>query len=69
MIPVNLRKKYNLQPGDEVVFVDYGGVLAVVPVAQDAVEQGFGMLRGGPPLTEALLEERRKEKQHEQRQP
>jgi len=35
VIPADLRKKYNLHPGAEVSVVDYGGVLALVPLWPD----------------------------------
>jgi len=61
VIPAEFRKKYRLQPGAKVRMVDYGGVLAVVPELQDAVAQGYGMLKGAGSLTKALLREHRKE--------
>ncbi len=61
VIPAEFRKKYRLQPGSKVRMVDYGGVLAVVPELQDAVAQGYGMLKGTGSLTQALLREHRKE--------
>lgn len=64
VIPAEFRKKYRLQPGSKVRMVDYGGVLAVVPELQDAVAQGYGMLKGPASLTKALLRERRKERLH-----
>jgi len=66
VIPADLRKKYNLTPGTEVVIVDYGGVLAIVPAMKDPVKQGFGMLKGGPSLTQALLKERAAERKREE---
>ncbi len=62
VIPAELRKKYNLQPGTQVHIVDYGGVLALVPRLADPVKQAAGMLKGRKPLTAALLAEHRKEK-------
>lgn len=62
VIPARLREKYNLQPGDQVHVVDYGGVVSIVPAATDPVEHAAGMLQGGSSLTEALLEEHRKER-------
>ena len=66
VIPAELRKKYNLTPGTEVVIVDYGGVLAIVPALKDPVKQGYGMLKGGPSLTQALLKERAAERKREE---
>ena len=66
VIPAELRKKYHLEPGDEVELVDYGGVIALVPLLKDPVRQGFGIIKDGPSLTQALLEERKQEREREQ---
>jgi len=55
VIPAELRKKYHLHPGAEVVIVDYGGVLAIVPAMRDPIKQGRGILKGGTSLTKALV--------------
>jgi len=62
VIPADLRKKYNLQPGAKVQVVDYGGVLALVPKLADPVRQAAGLLKGRKSLTRALLAEHRREK-------
>ncbi len=67
VIPAEYRKKYNLHPGAKVVIVDYGGVLAIVPAVKDPVKTGYGFLKGGPLLTEALKAERELEKKREER--
>ena len=67
VIPAELRKKYNLLPGTEVVIVDYGGVLAIVPVHKNPIRQGRGMLKGLPSLTQDLLQERAQERGREAR--
>lgn len=59
VIPAELRKKYDLKPGDEVQIVDYGGVLALVPSLEAPVEGSAGVLKGKRSLSEALLKERR----------
>ena len=59
VFPAEFRKKYQLQPGTEVVFVDYGGVLSLVPAMKDAVNEAFGILAGEPSLTDELLKERK----------
>jgi len=61
VIPAELRKKYHLTPGTEVVVVDYGGVLSIIPAMRDPVKQGRGLLKGLPSLTEDLLKERAEE--------
>ena len=65
VIPADLRKKYDLKPGDEVHIVDYGGVLSLIPVSAEPIEAGAGLLKGKPSLTEALLNERKRERERE----
>lgn len=67
VIPAEYRKKYNLHAGTEVVIVDYGGVLAIVPAVKDPVKRGYGFLKEGPSLYEALKKERKMEKKREER--
>jgi bifunctional DNA-binding transcriptional regulator/antitoxin component of YhaV-PrlF toxin-antitoxin module len=45
VIPQAYRRRYHLEPGTRVAFVDYGGVLAVIPVPEDPIRAGFGLLR------------------------
>ena len=65
VIPAELRKKYHLTPGTEVVIVDYGGVLSIVPASKDPIKQGRGLLKELPSLTNDLLKERGKERERE----
>ena len=58
VIPVELRRKYGLTPGAQVRVVDYGGVLALVPLLENPVQEAVGMLKGSSSLTQALLNER-----------
>lgn len=46
VIPQDLREKYGLTTGMSVRFIDYGGVLAIVPASQDPIAAGYGLLRG-----------------------
>jgi AbrB family looped-hinge helix DNA binding protein len=66
VIPAELRKKYHLTPGTEVVIVDYGGVLAIIPAMKDPINQSRGMLKNVPSLTEELLKERAAELEREE---
>jgi AbrB family looped-hinge helix DNA binding protein len=65
VIPAELRRKYNLEPGARVMLVDYGGVLALVPALDNPLEQAHGLLAGAPSLTQALRAERAKERVRE----
>lgn len=65
VIPAELRKKYQLAPGTEVIIVDYGGVLAIVPALKNPVKQGRGLLKGVPSLANDLRKERAKERARE----
>jgi AbrB family looped-hinge helix DNA binding protein len=66
VIPKELREKYSLKKGSRVQVVDYGNVLALVPLADDPVDALHGMLKGGPSLTADLLAERIQERAREE---
>jgi AbrB family looped-hinge helix DNA binding protein len=66
VIPKPLREKYGLKKGTQVQVVDYGNVLALMPLPADPVKALHGMLVGGPPLTEELLVERARERAQEE---
>ncbi len=66
VIPKEYRERYGLRPGTRVQFIDYGGILSIVPVPEDPVQEGFGALRrfgGEGSWTQALLKEREREEQ------
>jgi AbrB family looped-hinge helix DNA binding protein len=67
VIPSELRRKYHWKAGDRVKVVDYGGVVSLVPLMENPVEEGMGALKApGRSLLKALqvarAEERRREK-------
>jgi len=66
VIPKAMREKHGLEKGSRVQIVDYGQVLAIVPLPDDPVEALHGMFAGGPSLTEALLAEREQERTREE---
>jgi AbrB family looped-hinge helix DNA binding protein len=61
VIPASMRHKYGLKPGAILQVVDYGGVLAIVPAFKDPVKQGAGMLKGKDSLTQAVVEEHKRD--------
>jgi len=66
VIPAALRRKYGLKPGKEVRVVDYGGVLSIVPAEPDPIRAGAGLLRGDDSLAQAIGEEHRREREHDE---
>ena len=45
--------------------VDYGGVLSIVPVPDDPIAAGLGLLKGDDSLTAILFAEHEHERKHE----
>ncbi|HEV7670090.1 MAG TPA: AbrB/MazE/SpoVT family DNA-binding domain-containing protein [Thermoanaerobaculia bacterium] len=67
VIPAELRRKYHIEPGGQIRIVDYGGTLGLVPALEDPIREARGALAGKTSLTQALLEERRRERARESR--
>jgi AbrB family looped-hinge helix DNA binding protein len=65
VIPAELRKKYNLEPGTRVHVVDYGGVLSLIPAVDDPVAAAAGRLSGEGSLTAALMAARQEDRRRE----
>jgi AbrB family looped-hinge helix DNA binding protein len=62
LIPGDIRKRHHIEPGMEVRFVEYGNIVCIVPVIKEPVADAYGFLRdGGEPVTELLLNERRRD--------
>ncbi|HUH97067.1 MAG TPA: AbrB/MazE/SpoVT family DNA-binding domain-containing protein [Anaerolineales bacterium] len=66
VIPAELRKKYHLEPGTEVVIVDYGGVLSIIPAMSEPIRRGRGLLKDLPSLKADLQKERVAERGRDQ---
>jgi AbrB family looped-hinge helix DNA binding protein len=64
VIPAELRKKYGIKPGTSVTFVDYGGVLALVPVPEKPEQVARGFLKEYSVVGD-LLAARREERARE----
>jgi AbrB family looped-hinge helix DNA binding protein len=68
VIPAEMRRKYQLGPGSEVQIIDYGGVLAIVPVKKNPIQESAGLLAGkGKSLTRALEDDHNRELNGERR--
>ena len=62
LLPAKLREKYSLVPGTHLHIIDYGGLLSLIPARDDPIEAGAGLLKGDTSLTQALLDERGRER-------
>ncbi len=67
VIPRDIRERHGIRPGDRVHIIDYAGRIAIVPALKNPIRQGRGLLTGRPSLTGALLEERPRELEREER--
>jgi len=65
VIPAAMRAKYGLKPGLDVQVVDYGGVLALVPMLKNPIQAGAGLLKGDDLLTRAITDQHRQERARE----
>jgi AbrB family looped-hinge helix DNA binding protein len=61
VIPQELRERYRLKKGDKVHFIDYGGIVTIVPVSKKPLQEAAGILKGDTSLTQALLESRKED--------
>lgn len=64
VIPAQIRKKYHIQPGDSLVWLDDGQTIKVVPVPADPIRALRGRGRGEQ-LLERLLVTRREERERD----
>jgi AbrB family looped-hinge helix DNA binding protein len=65
VIPKDLRKKLKIRAGQKVSAVEENGHVALVPVPDDPIEYLCGAAEGEPSMTQALLEERARDLEHE----
>jgi AbrB family looped-hinge helix DNA binding protein len=64
VIPAALRRRYGLEQGRQVEWVDTGSGLKVIPIPADPITAIRGLARGEN-LTERLLRERERDRQRE----
>jgi len=69
VIPKELRERYGIKKGTRIRFVDYGGILRLVPEPEgplEAIEALYGKFADGPSLTADLLAEHAREQEKEE---
>ena len=61
VIPKAMRERYHMAVGSHVAFIEQGGAILLLPVPEDPISAGFGLLRDvgdGSSWTTTLLAER-----------
>jgi AbrB family looped-hinge helix DNA binding protein len=66
VIPKPIRERHGLKKGSRVQVVDYGHMLAIVPLPDDPIGALHGMLKDGPSLTKDLLAEHARDRAQEE---
>ena len=66
VIPAKLRKRYGLTPGTKVYFIERDKEIMLQPVTKEYLKSVHGMLINETPVIKELLEERAKDKAHEE---
>lgn len=61
VIPVDIRKRYHIEPGTEMQIMEYGGIIYLIPPVEDPIDAACGLLPSTPSLSERLLKERKGE--------
>ncbi len=64
-IPKAIRDKLGIKPGQGLDVSEEDGHMIVTPLPSDPVEYLCGLFKDGPSMAHALLEERRRDLEHE----
>jgi AbrB family looped-hinge helix DNA binding protein len=67
VIPIEIRKKLGIKPGQMVNLTLEGEKAVITPLAEDPIKALRGSLKGKPSLTKALLKERKQERKREEK--
>jgi len=67
VIPVNIRKKLGIKPGQKVNLTLVGDKAVITPLPEDPIKALRGLLKGKPSMSKALLADRKKEVEREKK--
>jgi len=67
VIPAEIRKKLGIKPGQKVAFTLVEDKALIEPLPEDPIKALRGILKGKPSMTKALLNERKKEIEREEK--
>jgi AbrB family looped-hinge helix DNA binding protein len=66
VIPARLRRKYGIEPGTKVRFVERDNEILLQPVTKEYVRSVCGLLKSESSATQMLLRERARDKEREE---
>jgi AbrB family looped-hinge helix DNA binding protein len=66
VIPVRLRRKYGIEPGTKVRFVERDHEILIQPVTKEYVRSVCGLFKSETSATQMLLKERARDKDREE---
>jgi AbrB family looped-hinge helix DNA binding protein len=66
VIPVELRKKFGISPGNKVTVIEVDGRLQLFPLPQDPVKSLRGCLKSEKTVKEILDQGRKEDKLHDE---
>jgi AbrB family looped-hinge helix DNA binding protein len=64
VIPASIRKRYQIEEGDSLVWIDDGDMIRVIPVSRDPIQALRGSGRGEQ-LLQRLLAGRQEDRSHD----
>ena len=67
VIPKKERDRLGIKPGTRVIVTAVDDHIEIRPLPENPIEHFHGFFKGGPSLTKALLDERRKEREREEK--
>jgi AbrB family looped-hinge helix DNA binding protein len=67
VIPAEIRKKLGIKPGQKVALTLVEDKAVIEPLPEDPIKALRGILKGKPSMTKALLNERKKEIEREEK--
>ncbi len=66
VIPARLRRKYRIEPGTKVLFMERNHEIVIQPVTKEFVRSICGLFKSETSVTQMLLQERAKDKEREE---
>jgi len=67
VIPSKIRRHFNIKKGTRLCIIEKQGEIVLQPLTEDYFANAAGILKTKGKLTQALMEERRKDKEREDR--